>query len=34
VAAVHDMGGVLFAEFRDPDGNLWLLQQWPGSAPA
>jgi catechol 2,3-dioxygenase-like lactoylglutathione lyase family enzyme len=34
VAAVHDMGGVLFAEFRDPDGNLWLLQQWPGRAPA
>ncbi len=29
VAPVEDLGGVLFASFSDPDGNLWLLQQWP-----
>ena len=32
VAGVDDMGGVLYAGFEDPDGNLWLLQQWPRSA--
>jgi hypothetical protein len=24
-----DVGGVKYASFHDPDGNLWLLQQWP-----
>lgn len=28
VGGVDDMGGVLYAGFEDPDGNLWLLQQW------
>jgi catechol 2,3-dioxygenase-like lactoylglutathione lyase family enzyme len=31
VGGVDDMGGVLYAGFEDPDGNLWLLQQWPRS---
>jgi predicted enzyme related to lactoylglutathione lyase len=26
---VEDMGGVSYASFSDPDGNLWMLQQWP-----
>ena len=26
---VQDLGGVLFSRFEDPDGNSWLLQQWP-----
>ncbi|MGN6722914.1 MAG: VOC family protein [Marmoricola sp.] len=26
---VQDMGGVLYRRFEDPDGNSWLLQQWP-----
>lgn len=26
---VQDFGGVLFCRFEDPDGNSWLLQQWP-----
>jgi catechol 2,3-dioxygenase-like lactoylglutathione lyase family enzyme len=26
---VIDTGGVLFAAFRDPDGNTWLLQEFP-----
>jgi hypothetical protein len=26
---VQDLGGVLFSRFADPDGNSWLLQQWP-----
>jgi predicted enzyme related to lactoylglutathione lyase len=30
VSEVGDMGGVKYASFTDPDGNLWLLQQWPG----
>ena len=25
---IQDMGGVLFSRFEDPDGNMWLLQQW------
>ncbi len=25
----QDLGGVLFTRFEDPDGNSWLLQQWP-----
>jgi catechol 2,3-dioxygenase-like lactoylglutathione lyase family enzyme len=28
VGGIEDMGGVLFAPFEDPDGNMWLLQQW------
>ncbi len=31
VGEVSDMGGVLFAEFSDPDGNLWLLQEFPAN---
>jgi predicted enzyme related to lactoylglutathione lyase len=26
---IDDMGGVKYSEFSDPDGNLWLLQQFP-----
>ena len=26
---VDDFGGVLYSRFEDPDGNSWLLQQWP-----
>lgn len=26
VSEVQDLGGVLFAQFHDPDGNLWVLQ--------
>lgn len=29
VEEVVDMGGIFFAEFRDPDGNTWTLQQIP-----
>ena len=29
VHEVEDMGGVLFAQFADPDGNTWLLQEFP-----
>ena len=29
VGEVSDMGGVFYAEFRDPDGNSWLLQEFP-----
>ena len=29
VGEVTDMGGVKFASFSDPDGNLWLLQEFP-----
>ncbi|MGO4536544.1 VOC family protein [Leifsonia sp. 2MCAF36] len=29
VAAVQDMGGVLYAWFADPDGNTWTLQHMP-----
>ena len=31
VGEVDDMGGVKYAGFTDPDGNLWLLQEWPES---
>ena len=31
VGGVDDMGGVLYAGFSDPDGNMWLLQEWPES---
>ena len=26
---LQDFGGVLYSRFEDPDGNSWLLQQWP-----
>lgn len=29
VSEVDDMGGVLYSYFSDPDGNMWVLQQWP-----
>jgi predicted enzyme related to lactoylglutathione lyase len=29
VGEVEDFGGVLYAEFSDPDGNTWLLQEFP-----
>ena len=29
VGEVQDLGGVLYAPFRDPDGNGWTLQQLP-----
>jgi predicted enzyme related to lactoylglutathione lyase len=29
VGQVDDIGGVKYAWFSDPDGNLWGLQQWP-----
>lgn len=31
VGEITDMGGVKYASVSDPDGNLWLLQQWPES---
>jgi predicted lactoylglutathione lyase len=31
VGEVDDLGGVLYASFSDPDGNMWLLQEWPES---
>jgi catechol 2,3-dioxygenase-like lactoylglutathione lyase family enzyme len=31
VEEVEDMQGVKYAPFSDPDGNLWLLQQFPAS---
>jgi len=29
VGSVMDVGGVKYAEFADPDGNVWLLQEVP-----
>ena len=29
VGAITDTMGVKYAEFSDPDGNLWLLQEFP-----
>lgn len=29
VGQITDMGGVKYAGFNDPDGNLWLLQEFP-----
>jgi predicted enzyme related to lactoylglutathione lyase len=29
VGEISDVQGVLYAEFRDPDGNSWLLQEFP-----
>jgi len=26
---ITDLGGVKYAGFGDPDGNLWLLQEFP-----
>ena len=34
VAEIQDMGGVLFGYFADPDGNSWLLQQFPSDVTA
>jgi len=31
VGEVQDLGGVLYAPFKDPDGNGWTLQQLPYS---
>lgn len=31
VGAVMDTQGVKYAGFSDPDGNGWLLQEWPES---
>ena len=32
VSNVHDMGGVKYAFFADPDGNSWALQQLPAQS--
>lgn len=29
VGEITDMGGVKYAGFSDPDGNVWLLQEFP-----
>jgi hypothetical protein len=29
VGEISDVGGVKYAGFNDPDGNLWLLQEFP-----
>jgi catechol 2,3-dioxygenase-like lactoylglutathione lyase family enzyme len=29
VGEVEDLGGVMYARFSDPDGNSWLLQEFP-----
>src|SRR5712691_7183593 len=29
VAEVWDVQGVIYAGFSDPDGNMWLLQEFP-----
>jgi predicted enzyme related to lactoylglutathione lyase len=29
IGEVEDMGGVLYANFADPDGNTWCLQHMP-----
>ena len=34
VSDVDDMGGVRYAYFSDPDGNMWALQQWPAGYQA
>jgi catechol 2,3-dioxygenase-like lactoylglutathione lyase family enzyme len=31
VGEVEDMQGVKYVPFRDPDGNLWLLQEFPAT---
>jgi catechol 2,3-dioxygenase-like lactoylglutathione lyase family enzyme len=32
IGDVYDVGGVKYANFEDPDGNLWLVQQFPAPA--
>ena len=27
ISDVHDMGGIAFAYFSDPDGNRWVIQE-------
>ena len=34
VGGVFDAGGVNYASISDPDGNMWLLQQWPSDYKA
>ncbi len=29
IGEISDVGGVKYAGFTDPDGNLWLLQEFP-----
>ena len=29
VGEVQDVSGVMYAGFSDPDGNMWLLQEFP-----
>jgi predicted lactoylglutathione lyase len=29
VGEISDVSGVMYAGFSDPDGNLWLLQEFP-----
>jgi predicted lactoylglutathione lyase len=29
VGEISDVGGVFYANFNDPDGNLWMLQEFP-----
>ena len=31
VGEVSDVSGVMYAGFSDPDGNLWLLQEFPAN---
>jgi catechol 2,3-dioxygenase-like lactoylglutathione lyase family enzyme len=31
VAEIWDVGGVKYAGFSDPDGNMWLLQEFPAN---
>lgn len=33
VSDVHDMGGVKYAYFSDPDGNSWALQEISSRTP-
>lgn len=33
VSPVHDMGGVKYAYFADPDGNTWAFQQIDSRTP-
>jgi catechol 2,3-dioxygenase-like lactoylglutathione lyase family enzyme len=32
VGEVFDVGGVKYVRFADPDGNSWLLQEWPAQS--
>jgi catechol 2,3-dioxygenase-like lactoylglutathione lyase family enzyme len=34
VGEVEDMQGVKYVPFSDPDGNLWLLQEFPATDSA